>query len=202
MAATLRLNWIPNINSKVTAQRAYFRQKSIGGSFSDEGFDPPNDLPTTASTVEIHDLLYNTVYQFQIANICEDADTPVFNDNGIKEGIVFKCEPASVTISFDSLKPYLSALSQDIIKIKFSLYTENNVLIRNSTVNVVDNYAEVLFDDLDSETIYIIKTQYHAIVNGVEILSQCIADNIRTVQTSEYPACVMPTGLDVIAVNI
>lgn len=202
MAAVFNLNWEPNINSKVVAQRAYYRQKSLGGSFSDEGFDPPNDLPTTASNVSISDLLYNTVYQFQIANICNNSDEPVFNSNGVIDAIIFNCEPANITIRYDSVTVYLSAVPQDITKVKFLLYNENDALLASNTVNISDNYAETEFINLDSETVYIIKTQYYAVVNGVEIQSNCTVDNSRVFQTEEYPACTMPTNLSVVAVNI
>lgn len=202
MAATFTLNWTPNINSKVIAQRAYYRQKSLGGTFSDEGFDPPNDLSITANTVSITDLLYNTIYEFQITNICDDATDPVVNNNGTIEAIVFKCEPVSATIGYDNIKVYISSLTEDITKVKFSLYNSSEVLLQVITSTASNNYAEATFNNLDSETIYIVKTQYYTILNNQQIISNCTIDNTRTIQTAEYPACTMPLDLVVTAVNI
>lgn len=163
--ANFKLTWTPNITSNVTAQRAYYKRKNVGSSYTTTGFAPPNDLPTTAVSTTISGLLDNIIYQFKVANICTDGGPTFYVD--VLERINFSCAlTATTTPDIDSVEitQLIDTSVQDINSLQFTI-----VGVGSQTITpVVDGANTVTFSGLDASTDYIVHIRYGAIVNGVQ----------------------------------
>lgn len=201
--AQFNLNWTPNINANVISQRAEYRQKSVGGAFITSGFNPANDLSTSATTTQTPLLLDNVIYEFRIANICSEGG-PTYNDNGIIESITFDCPVPSVTSTDTSITANITGLPTDITKVIFRLYaSDGTTLVQGpTTVTTSSGNASLIFSGLSSSTTYVVATQIAANVNGSEVTSTCITGNTASIATQAPATCPAPTNLSVDIVNI
>lgn len=183
--ASFTLNWTPIITPNVLGQRGYYRQKSVGGTFLTDGFVPANDLPTSAITVARPGLLDNTVYQFQLANICEDGG-PTFNDNGIQEFIDFVCSvPMTYDIEETSITVKFVGLPADINQVQIAF--EGKPL---ETIVVVGGNASHEYTGLTPNTEYTVTAKYGAIVNGAQLFDSVntCSDTVTTAEIQCGPA--------------
>lgn len=194
--ANFNLTWTPNITANVTAQRAYYRQRSIGGSYITTGFSPANDISTSVTATAINGLSDNVVYQFQIANICTTGG-PTFNNNGVQEGIKFSCIAPTATEAGTSVTGVVSSIPTDITKIRFSLYDSSVSTLLQGPIDVVVSGASAshVFTGLTNSTTYIIRTELIAVVNGTEVISSCGIASQVSITTSAPSACPAPTNL-------
>lgn len=194
--ANFTLSWTPNINSNVSAQRTYYRQKSVGGAFLTTGFTPTNDLPTTANTTSITGLLDNTVYEFQVANICVTGG-PVFNINGIQEAIKFACRIPTESHTDTTATVSVTSLPTDITTVRYSLLTSGGVLISGPfDITTSGGSASRVFTGLSASTSYIVRVEYGAVVNGTLVFSNL--GNCQIAFTTNAPTpCIAPIELEV-----
>lgn len=193
------IQWSPNINGNTINQRTYYRQKNTGGSFLTNNFTPPNDLTTSATTSTFTAATLNTIYEFQVANICS-VSGPTFNSNGIKEGIVFGCITPTETHTDTSAIVSVASIPSDITKIRFSLSNGGVEVGTFQDILVSAGNASRTFTGLSSSTTYTAKIQLITILNGIETVS-----NFTTCQvgiTTNAPAsCIAPTNLSAQCVN-
>lgn len=196
--ANFTLNWTPQINSNVIAQRAGYRGRIVGGAFITTGFVPANDLSTTANTASIAGLSDNIVYQFIVNNLCTvGGEVP----SSIYEQINFACISPVLSTAGASVTASVAGLPVDISKVSFTLYdsTGTTVIQGPVVINTSGGTAQTQFLSLAYDTIYVVKTQLYATVNGVEIVSGCIDNNSAAISTGVEPTCPAPTNLTVTA---
>lgn len=198
--ASFTLTWTPVITGNVTAQRAYYRQKTVGGAFLTTGFSPTNDLSTAATTVERAALTDNVVYEFKIANICTIGG-PTDNVDGVKEQIEFACVAPTVTKTATTGNCAYTGLPSDITKVRFRLRltADNSSVSGPTTVTVVGGAASVNVTSLTPATDYYFETEFFAVVNGTEVVSSAVA-YLNAVCgpygfVTDAVACPAPTGL-------
>lgn len=192
--ATFTLNWTPNIDGNVTGQRAYKRQKSVGGSYITTGFLPANDLTNSANTTTAQSLLDNTVYEFQIANLCT-VGGPVFNSNGVQEGITFACIAFTSTSNTNTaITVNYSGLPVDITKVEFTLFAaDGTTIVQAATTNVVSGNATTkTYSGLTASTAYQVGASLIAVVNGAEKKANICK---TTITTAAAVSCIAPTNL-------
>src|ERR1044072_122879 len=185
--ASFTLNWTPIITGNVSAQRAYYRRRSTGGTYLTTGFTPSNDLNTAATSTTKAGLLDNVVYQFLLANICEEGG-PTFSDSSATEMIVFSCAgDTDIETTFNSATINYTNLPQDINFIKV---TVNSMQV---TLAVTNGEASITFPGLTPDTEYTVDTVFGAIVNGVQVYDTSITCT-EDFETSPAP-CEEPTEL-------
>lgn len=185
--ASFTLEWTPIISSNVSSQRAYYRRKSTGGTFLTTGFIPSNDLSTSDSTTVKGSLLDNVVYQFLVANICEEGG-PTFDSSSATEMIVFSCAGGiDIETEMDSVTINYSNLPEDINFIKV---TVNSMQV---TLAVTDGEASITFPGLTPNTEYTVETVFGAILNGVQIYDTDITCSEEF--TTDAAPCDEPTNL-------
>ena len=170
--ATFTLTWTPVITGNVTAQRASFRQKSVGGAFLTTGFSPANDLSTAATTTSHGSLTDNTIYEFKISNVCTTGG-PTDNSNGVIEQIVFACISPSTCQTTTTATASYTGLPSDITKVRFSLlnFDGSSLLQGPIVVNTSAGSCSNIFSGLTPDTAYIIRVEFVALINGVEVTS-------------------------------
>lgn len=209
--AQFNLTWINTvllINPNVTAQRALYRQKSIGGAFINTGFTPSNDLPVTASAVSSPVLADNRIWEFKIQAICT-VGGPTDNQNGIQEGLKFACIQPIVSASITTAQAVLNVANTDIIKARFTVHRDDNnaVAFGPVTVNRVGNSITANATGLSGSTDYYWETELYTTVNGVEVISSALppvglgVSCISNTFTTDDAICDPLTDIDVSAVN-
>jgi len=170
--AVFTLTWTPVITGNVTAQRANYRQKSVGGSFITTGFSPSNDLSTAATTTAKGSLFSNTIYEFKIQNICTEGG-PTDNSGGISEQIAFECLTPTVTKTTTSGQAAYTGLPADITKVRFTLRkTSDNTIVSGPTVvTVAGNAALLNVTGLTVTTGYYFQTEFYTTLTSGEVIS-------------------------------
>lgn len=201
--ASFTLSWTPVITGNVIAQRAYFRQKTVGGAFLTTGFSPANDMGTGVSTTARSGLTDNVVYEFKIANICTIGG-PTDNTDGIKEQIQFACVTPTVTKTATTGNCAYTGLPADITKVRFRLRltADNSSISGPTTVTVVGGAASVNVTSLTPATDYYFETEFFAVVDGIEVVSSAAA-YLNAVCgpygfVTDAVVCPAPTGLTVV----
>lgn len=201
--ATFTLTWTPVITGNVTAQRASYRQKSVGGAFLTTGFSPSNDLSTAATTTDHGSLTDNTIYEFKISNICTTGG-PTDNTNGIIEQIVFACIAPTLSQTTTTATAAYTGLPSDITKVRFTLRktSDNSLVSGPTTVTVVGGAASVTPTGLTPTTSYYFQTEFYTVINGVEVISSGAAYlnavcGPYTVTTDTPASCPAPDSLAV-----
>jgi len=167
--ANFTLNWTPNINSNVSSQQAEYRRRSVGGVYNSSGFIPGNPLLTTDNTTSISGLLDNVVYEFRISNFCTEGRTYTANSEAIKFGCVTPTEAHTDT----NITATVSSLPSDITKVRFSLlnFDGSSLLQGPIVVNTSAGSCPNIFNSLTPDTTYIIRVEFVALINGVEVTS-------------------------------
>lgn len=191
MPANFNISWTAGVTSNTTAQRVYYRQKSIGGAYITTGFIPPNDLPINATSTTINNLSFNRVYEFLVANICSESEQPIYSAK--VEKINFEClgvydiQSETYSIIFYAI---INTANVDINKVKLSISG-----FPDKTFDVVNGSNPLIFDGLTPDTAYVLQVRYGAIVNGVQIY-----DTNPTCQYEQTTniACLAPTNINVI----
>lgn len=170
--ANFTLTWTPVITGNVTAQRASYRQKSVGGVFLTTGFSPSNDLSTAATTTDHGSLTDNTIYEFKISNVCTTGG-PTDNSNGVIEQIVFACISPSIGQTTTTATASYTGLPTDITKVRFTLRktSDNSLVSGPTTVTVVGAAASATATGLTASTAYYFQTEFFTTINGVEVVS-------------------------------
>lgn len=192
--ANFNLSWILTVTANVTGQRAYYRQKTVGGAFLTTGFSPANDLSTSATSTSIAGLLDNVVYQFQIANLCSTGG-PTFNANGIQEGIKFACVTPTETHTHNSATGTVSGLPSDITSVIFTLTDAGGTALSTPVTSVTSaGSASATFTGLTPSSDFFIKVEFTAVVNGATVTSALGTCNVQ-IKTENAPACPAPTNL-------
>lgn len=184
-------------NTNVTAQRAHYRQKSVGGVYITTGFIPANDLPTSATATSIAGLLDNIVYEFRIAAICT-AGGPTYNDNGIQEKIHFACVTPTASNSTDtSISINVASLPNDITKVVFRLYDSTGTSLLQGPISINHTASTTvtnIFTGLTASTSYVVKVELVALVQSVEVVSTF--SNCQVGFSTAAPStCTAPTNL-------
>ena len=199
--ATFTLTWTPVITGNVTAQRASYRQKSVGGAFLTTGFSPGNDLSTAATTTSHGSLTSNTIYEFKISNVCTTGG-PTDNSNGVIEQIVFACISPSTGQTTTTATASYTGLPSDITKVRFTLRktSDNSLVSGPTTVTVVAGAASVTPTGLTASTSYYFQTEFFTTINGSEVISSDAAYlnavcGPYTVVTDTPAACPAPDSL-------
>lgn len=168
------MTWTPSTTAFTTAQRAYYRKKTTGGSFLTSGFTPANDLTTLDTTASVAGLTNNEVYEFRVANLCITGG-PNYNSNGIKEAIKFNCSSAPVIslITSTGSTATVSGLPSDITKVRFTLYDGSGTTIIQGPVDIATSAGSAVkvYTGLTTATNYIVAIQLIAVVNGTEQMS-------------------------------
>lgn len=180
--AQFNLNWYNArvlTNPDATAQRASYRQKSVGGAFISAGFTPANDLPIYASTVRSPVLTDNVIWQFKIQAICTD-NGPTDNDNGLIEGLKFACLSEAVVPDKTQVTSSFNLAGTDITKVGFILkkQSDNSIVEANVIVPRSGNGVSHTTTGLTPSTGYYYTYIYYATVNGVEVASDTYAAGI------------------------
>lgn len=197
--ANIVINWTPNTNGNTINQRAYNRQKNIGGAFLTTNFTPTNDLSTVATTSTFTNATVNTVYEFQVANVCT-VGGPTFNNNGIREGIVFACVTPTESHTDTTATATVSGLPSDITKVVFNILDNVGTPVGAVQTNTVSGgIATASYSSLTNSTVYIIRIQLIAVVNGVEVTSNLT--NCQVGFTTGSPSCAAPIDLEADCVN-
>lgn len=195
-------------SSNATAQRALYRQKSIGGSFISAGFTPTNDLAKSAITTTTPVLSSNLVYEFKIQSICAQ-NGPTDNDNGIRELIAFACITPTVSQATTTATASLNVTGTDITKARFTLKksSDNSIVYGPTIINRSVNTIATTATGLVGSTNYYWQIELYANINLVEIISSG-SDFIGTVcgpyttTTDVPPVCNPVTSVTVTSVEI
>lgn len=190
--ASFTLQWTPIITPNVTGQRAYFRQKSVGGSYLTLGFTPSNDLSTGTNSTVRPGLLDNTIYEFQVANLCIDGG-PTFNANGPVELIAFTCASGfSFTPQQNNIFVQLTGIPADINQVRFEL-TGQVPVTQNVAAGgtITHNFA-----GLTEDTEYTLNVFYGALVNGVQTFDT--SATCTHIIATQAALCLAATGLSIV----
>jgi hypothetical protein len=157
----------------ITAQRASYRYKTIGGSWITSGFTPANDLDVDVTTVQPPEIEDNKVVEYKVEAICT-LNGPTINDNGIQEGIGFACitpdvsdfTPTEATITID-------LTDTDITKVRFTLKksSDNSVIMTPTVVDRLSNSATITKTGLTGSTSYYWQVELYANINSFEVKS-------------------------------
>lgn len=159
-------------NSNAIAQRALYRQRSIGDPFISAGFFPANDLAKSVNAALSPVLLNNIVYQFKVQSICTQ-NGPTDNDNGFQEGINFACITPVITKTETTSNITLNVAGLDITKARFTLRkaSDNSIAFGVFTSNNVLDSISGDAIGLTSATNYYWQIELFANVNNVEVVS-------------------------------
>lgn len=171
----LKLTWTPVDTVAVACQRVSKRKKSVGGVWDTTGFINVStsinasciamDIATLFATVD-----YNNVYEFKVENKCE-TDALMINDNGIQEGILFKCITPVINVTNQFITVNVPILNTDITKIKYTVKKQSDSSTVATQIVVRDHNNSSHVFTLTEETAYFILVEMYANINGVEIIS-------------------------------
>jgi hypothetical protein len=178
--AQFKLIWnnsVVAVNPNAISQRAYYRQKTIGGVFISTGFTPANDLPKTASTANTPVLLNNIVYEFKVQSICTE-NGPTDNDNGIVEKIGFSCIVPILSKTSTTTNITFDVSTTDITKARLTLRrSSDNSIIYQQIINNSGGLIETMVTGLTPSTGYYWQAELYATVGGEEKISSSV-DNL------------------------
>lgn len=168
-------NTLVNASTNSIAQRASYRQKSIGGVWLTTGFTPTNDLPKTANTVAPPALSSNVIYEFKVEAIC-NSNGPTINDNGIIEALKFACIVPTMNVTDTTAEVILNVTGLDITKARFYLRAgiDGALLATSPIISRVGNSISHNVSGLITATGYFWQIELYATVNGEEIVSSSI----------------------------
>lgn len=175
--AQFDLTWTPvNTSGNATAQRAYYRQRSAGGSFITAGFSPVNDLLLINSTTRTPNLSHNLVYQMKVVNVCSTGAL-VENDNGVQEQISFVCIDPTLSATNNSATISIPVSGTDITKATITLkrFSDDVVVYGPSVILSDGTNIATTATGLASATNYYWEYSLTALVNGVEVTSSNVA---------------------------
>lgn len=171
--STFTLNWnnslvLANVNA--INQRAYYRIKTVGGSFLTTGFTPSNDMSTAVVSATLTGTA-NKIYEFKIAAVCTSGG-PTYNDNGIVEQIVFQCiTPTSLVATQTTATIVVNFSSTDITKAKWSIRKQGDNSLVQAVITTVSGSTSHIFTGLTSNTAYYVTVEYYTTINGSEVIS-------------------------------
>lgn len=171
--ATFTLNWNNSLvlaNGNAINQRAYYRIKTVGGSFLTTGFTPTNDMATSIVSAT-HTGTGNKIYEFKIAAVCT-AGGPTDNDNGIVEQIVFECiTPTSLIATETTTTIVVNFTGTDITKVKWSIRKQGDNSLVQTATTIVSGSTSHTFTGLTANTAYYVTIEYYTTINSTEVIS-------------------------------
>lgn len=203
--ATFTLHWDNTAvlaNSNVTAQRASYRRRSVGGTFATTGFTPANDMAKSVVSAVTGTLLDNVVYQFKVEAICTSGG-PSINSNGLVENIKFDCIIAEVAPQSNSVLVKYTSLPVDIISVDFTIWDNAGTSIIQGPFNVpvVAGATQRMFTGLASATNYQSGIKLRAVLNNATI-TQVISPECKTAfTTADAGDCDAPTNVTGLCTN-
>ena len=202
--AQFTLNWDNTellANANVTAQRASYRRKSVGGAYITTGFSPTNNLAKSAITTNSPVLTDNVIYEFILESLCI-SNGPTPNDNGVREMIGFGCIVPSMVLGDTTAIVTLDATGTDITKARFTLFLLGNpvkgpIVIIRSIDSIVYNIGGLV-----QNTSYYLQVELYSTINNIEVISSTVGFIASPcgdylVHTTVTPVCNPTTSLTV-----
>lgn len=211
MSAQFTLYWSNTkilSNTNVTAQRAVYRLRSVGGSFISSGFTPTNDMAKSVVSADSPSIADNVVAQFKIQSICT-VNGPRDNDNGIKEAINFTCISPTITKTHNQATVNINITGLDITGARFTLKkTSDNSIVQPPILGTVTSTTiSYTKTGLVASTSYYWEIELYAIIDNIEVISS--SDNYLGANCGNYsfttdatPTCAPITAITVVSIEI
>ena len=175
------LTWTPASGGNSTGQKVQYRVK--GGTWLDWSSVGP--LVSTETITGLND---NSIYEFQVVNICSVGGSSVSNQS---QGIKITC-PAVTTsaLTYNSFSYSFNPLGGDIVDYVVELRNPSNALVGTQTV-VSANPVSGSFSGLIASTTYSLKVIPRT-ASQTYTKPDCAIVNVTT---SAAPACAAPTNV-------
>lgn len=168
--AIFTLNWTPAGGVNSLSQSVKHREKGTG-TWLTTNTAPANPVGSAVATADVSTLDNNTIYDFQVDNICEFGGP---TSSPVLEQIVYACAGSVLVIENADQTATISISGINLLSLnvaKFFVYDSTNTTLLETSANIAvapsTSWTTAALADGD----YYIRVQYGAIVNGIQELS-------------------------------